>query len=171
MQKLKSLDLNLFGCRGLQDIEGIAKLPQLTGLRLTLQKCRELLSVAGLRALQGLPLTTLALSLDGCAKIVTAAELMSLGSLSQLQDLTLSVANCVELRNVESLAAIGRRLDPPVEVVSCGGVRAHNGKRFLAATGHLHASCRVASNDGDGVVFDEVEAERLRGMIDVVRPA
>ena len=36
----------------------------------------------------------------------TAAELMSLGSLSQLQDLTLSVANCVELRNVESLAAI-----------------------------------------------------------------
>lgn len=70
---------------------------------------------------------------------------------------------------LESLAAIGRRLDPPVAVVPCGGVRAHNGERFLAATGHLHASCRVASNDGDGVVLDEVEAERLRGMIDVVR--
>ena len=67
------------------------------------------------------------------------------------------------------LAAIGRRLDPPVEVVPCGGVRAHNGAGFLAATGHLHASCRVASNDDDDGVFDEVEAERLRGMIDAVR--
>ena len=68
-----------------------------------------------------------------------------------------------------SLAAFGRRLDPPVEVVPCGGVRACNGKDFLAATGHLHSSCRVSSNDGDDAVFDEVEAGRLRGMIDAAR--
>ncbi|MAH66770.1 MAG: hypothetical protein CMJ27_10355 [Phycisphaerae bacterium] len=68
-----------------------------------------------------------------------------------------------------TLAAFGRRLDPPVEVVPCGGIRARNGAGFLAATGHLHASCRVASNDNGGGVFDEAEAERLRGMIDAVR--
>lgn len=72
---------------------------------------------------------------------------------------------------LEALAAIGRRLDPPVEVVPCGGVRAHNGADFLAATGHLHASCRTVSEDGRAVGFDEAEANHLRSMVDAIGPA
>lgn len=72
---------------------------------------------------------------------------------------------------LQALAAFGRRLDPPVEIVPCGGVRARNGAGFLAATGHLHASCRAASNDGNGMRFDPTEAERLRAMVEAVRPA
>lgn len=80
-------------------------------------------------------------------------------------------ADASRCKRLDELAVIGRRLDPPVEVVPCGGVRAHNGERYLAATGHLHASCRIRSNDEDEFVFDEVEASRLRSMIDGARLA
>jgi copper homeostasis protein len=74
-------------------------------------------------------------------------------------------ARCARLGE---LAAFGRRLDPPVDIIPCGGIRAHNGEHFLAVTGHLHASCRVAFDDGGGVGFDETEATRLREMVDAV---
>ena len=47
------------------------------------------------------------------------------------------------VRLLRSLSELGSNLpERPIKIVACGGIRASNAALFLAATGHLHSSCR-----------------------------
>ncbi|MAD19252.1 MAG: hypothetical protein CMJ52_03410 [Planctomycetaceae bacterium] len=75
------------------------------------------------------------------------------------------VPEAIRIERLRSLAVLGCSLDPPVEVVPCGGIRSRNARGFLEAAGHLHASCRAPAEQGREAMFDRREAAGLRGLV------